>query len=184
MKRFSLPVALFLLSLIAVVVGAAELTSSVHVVAKSAHTVAVGLSTVTDTVGFSVNRSYANGTSSAQCDLVYHASRTLTTAASESLDLAGGITDAFGTAVTFAKVKSIVIENTSASMTLTIGGDGTAPFETWASGTVLVPPLGTFALVAPGAGFTVTATTGDLLKILNSSGSSTTYKIWINGTSS
>lgn len=182
MKRYCLSLVL-IATLITTAACAATLTSSVQFTAKSSHEAVVGLSTAVDNVSYNVNRSFANGTGTAQCDLVYHGQRTLSSAASESLDLAGGLTDAFGTAITFGHVKVLVIENTSASMTLTLGGDASAPWEAWASGTTVIPPSGVFVTSSPTSGFEVTATTADLLKILNGTGSSTTYKIWVVGTS-
>lgn len=159
------------------------LTSSLQVSIISDHSATVGLSTTKDAVGYSVNKTFSNGSGTTQvADLVYHASRTLSSAATENLDLAGSLTDAFGTTLTFVRVKSILIENTSASMTLTLGGDANSvPFFDPATSTVSIPPSGAVALVAPLAGWPVAAGTGDILKMTNSTGTATTYKIWVVG---
>ena len=181
---FAIVAAVVLLCLVTPAARAA-LSSSVQVTVASDFTASLGLSNPRDKLNLTVSRPFGNGTDTAQADLVWHDSRTLTSGANESLDLAGTLTDAFGTTVTFAKVKSLVIENTSASMTITIGGaaaNGFATFVGAAANTIVLPPLGVLVLVSP-TGFAVTAGTADLLKITNSSGSSTVYRIWINGSS-
>lgn len=185
MKRVLVPV-LFLASLVvtfAPLYGA--LTSSVQVTVGSTHTSAVGLSTAQDSVSYPINKTFPNGSGSTQvADLVYHGSRTLSSAATESLDLYGGLTDAFGATLNFKRVKAIVIENTSASMTITVGTSTASlavPFFSPVTATLDIPPGGVLSLTAPLAGWTVTDSTGDLVVIANSSGSSTTYKIWILG---
>ncbi|MBF0410927.1 MAG: hypothetical protein HQM10_26515 [Candidatus Riflebacteria bacterium] len=161
------------------------LTSSTQITISSTHTSAVGLSTAKDEVGYGINKTFSNGSGTTQvADLVYHASRTLTTAASENLDFAGTLTDSFGNTLTFARIKSITVENTSASMTLTIGSDTTEiPIFNPSGGGITVPPSGVMTIVAPLSGWAVTADTADLLTIANSAGSSTIYKVWVVGSS-
>jgi hypothetical protein len=66
-------------------------------------------------------------------------------------------------------------------------GAGTNPFSGPLGGTlptITVPPGGEVLLTAPVSGWTVTAATGDILKIVNSAGStSVDYDIIIAGTS-
>ncbi len=97
------------------------------------------------------------------------------------------LTDPFGTTLIFAKVKVIIIENLSTARTLTVGGATDYPLVNWvgsATDTIKIPPGGFFAICAPGAGYAVTAGTGDLLKIANDAGTSCIYNIIIIGTSS
>lgn len=113
--------------------------------------------------------------------------RTLTASSSESLDLAGSLTDAFGTAITFARVKALVVAASDGNVNnVLVGGAASAQFVNWvsdATDVVVVRPGGLFVLVAPDAtGYAVTATTADLLKVANSSsGTSVTYDIAIIG---
>lgn len=161
----------------------AALTSSVQVTIGHDHTATTGLTTSKDSLGYTINKTFSNGSGTTQlCDLVYHASRTLGTGANETLDLYGGLTDAFGTTLNFARIKAIVIEQTSASMTLTVG-NAAAPIAFFgpATATINVLPSGAIALVGPLAGWTVTDASADGLKVTNSAGSSSTYKIWIIG---
>jgi hypothetical protein len=145
------------------------------------------LSTPTDKLSKSIAKEFTNGTGSGQADLIFRDQRTLTTGANEELDLAGGLDDPFGVALTFATVKAILIENLSTTQTLTIGGSASNQFINWvgdATDVIKIPPGGFFALTAPAAGYAVTADTGDLLKVTNSAGASCVYNIIILGTSS
>lgn len=184
MKRIHL--VLFLVSILFVgsqLFGA--LTSSVQVTLGSDHTSAVGLSTARDNVGYSINKTFSNGSGTTQvADLVYHGSRTLSPASNETLDFYGSLTDAFGNTLNFARIKSIAIEQTSASMTLTVG-NAAAPLPIFspATATVDVQPSGVLAVVFPLSGVAVTDTTADGLKIDNPGASTSTYKIHVIGSS-
>lgn len=165
----------------------ATLTSSVQISLTSDFTETLDLSTPRDKLFYTINKSFANGTDSAQCDVIWHDTRTLTSGSSENLDLAGSLTNSFGSTVTFVRVRAMLIENKSASMTLTIGGAASNAWATWAGATthtVTIATSGVFLLIAPDEGYEVTAGTGDILKVLNSSGSSTDYNVWIAGASS
>lgn len=128
------------------------------------------------------------GTTAGKADLMFSDTRTLSAAASEELDLAGGLSDPFGAALTFVKVVAIMIIAAEANTnSVVVGGAAsnafTGPFAD-SSDKVAVPPGGCLLLTAPSAGWTVTAATGDLLKIANSAGStSVTYDVIIVGRS-
>jgi hypothetical protein len=128
-----------------------------------------------------------NGTGDDQVDLLFSDTRTVTTGADDDLDLAGVLTDVFGAVLTFAKVKAIVIySKLAANKVLSVGGDGSNGFTTWlgdASDKVKINGGGLLALIAPDTGFVVTGGTGDILRVTNASGGSSTYDIWIFGTS-
>jgi hypothetical protein len=66
--------------------------------------------TPTADLQLSYSAALATGTGSSQADKVFSDQRTLAASASEDLDLAGGISDALGVTVTFAKVKAIMIK--------------------------------------------------------------------------
>lgn len=127
------------------------------------------------------------GTASGAADLVFADERTLAASATENLDLAGGLTDPFGVTLTFAKVKAIIIIANAANSNDVVAGAATNPFTGPLGGTtptVSVKPGGFYAIGHPGAGWTVTAATADILKVANgSSGTSVTYRIIIIGTS-
>lgn len=129
----------------------------------------------------------SSGTGSNAADLEYMAARTLTTGSNEDLDLAGSLTDRFGTALTFVKVKAIFVENpstntTNLSLKPASSNGFTGPFGA-AAHTITIPPGGKIMLTAPVSGWTVTAGTGDKINLANSAGASLTYNIHIIGTS-
>jgi hypothetical protein len=113
--------------------------------------------------------------------------RTLAAAASESLDLSGGLFDVFGVALNFTKIKAILlIADPTNTNNVVLGGAAangfTGPFGA-ADDTCSVPPGGVMHLVNPTAnGWAVTPGTGDLLKVANSAGgSAVSYDIVIVG---
>lgn len=138
----------------------------------------------------SLSKSYISevteGTSADQADVVFHANRSLTAAASEDLDLSGSLTDPFNATVSLARVKRLVIRNNSTTGTLTIGGAASAawagPFSS--GGTATIGPECVFVCERKDAtGYPVTAGTGDKLKILNNGGTTSTYDIVVVGCS-
>lgn len=131
-----------------------------------------------------------DGAGANQANLFWTDQRTLAASASENLDLAGGLTDAFGATLTFVRVKGIIIEAAAANTnSVVVGGHGSAAFVNWVSDAtdkLVVRPNTVFALLSGDAtAYAVTATTGDMLTITNSAGgTSVTYKITIIGASS
>lgn len=144
------------------------------------------LSTVTDDLDVDWSDSLADGTGKDQADELWHDSRTVT-GASEDLDLAGSLTNGLGDVVTFVKIKTIMIKNTSttAGENLSVGGAAANQLINWvgdASDKIVIGPDGLFILHNPAAaGYAVTAATGDLLKI-DSGAATITYEIVLIGT--
>jgi hypothetical protein len=94
------------------------------------------------------------------------------------------LTDAFGTALTFVKVRALVIVNLSSTKILTMGNDANPlPFLGTGSHTVTLAPGAMLALDNPVTGWTVTPDTGDKIKVANDAGDPADYLIWILGTS-
>jgi hypothetical protein len=130
-----------------------------------------------------------SGTGASQADKLFADTRTLAASASEDLDLAGSLVDAFGATITFVKVKGIFVTAAAANTNNVIIGGASAtqfvgPFGS-ATHTIAVAPGGGFMICRPDAtGWAVGAGSTDLLKIANSSsGTSVTYDIVIIGTS-
>lgn len=126
------------------------------------------------------------GTGANKADKLFSDQRTLAASATENLDLAGVLSDPFGVILTFAKVKAIYVHASSANTnSVCVGGHATAAFTgpfSDATDIVCIPPGGTLLVSAPSAGWTVTATTADLLKIANSGGTTgVTYDVVIIG---
>jgi hypothetical protein len=126
------------------------------------------------------------GTASGSADIVFSDTRTLATNTNEDLDLAGGVADVFGVTRTFVKVKVLRFKAAAANTTTLVIGNGTNPFVgPFGAGThtLSLAPGGEILLMAPAAGWTVTASTGDIIKVTNPAGASATYDVDIIGTS-
>lgn len=166
---------------------ASTLTSAVTVQVAANLQDSVAIGNVAHTIAFSVANSLTNGTGANQANQVHTSRRTIPASSNESLDLAGGLNNAFGTALNFTAIKAIVISAAATNTNdVVIGGAATNGFNSWAGSatdTVKVKPGGLFVIAAPtAAGYPVTATTADLLKIANSgAGSGVTYDIVIIG---
>lgn len=131
---------------------------------------------------------YTPGTGTGAADLVFADQRTLTASSTENLDLAGTLTDPFGVTLTCAKVKAIYVFAAAANTNdVIVGGAAsnafTGPFQD-ATDKVAVRPGGVAVFALAGTGWTVTASTGDILKVANgSSGTSVTYDVIVICTS-
>ncbi len=129
-----------------------------------------------------------NGTGASTADLVFSDTRTLSASASENLDLAGSLADVFGSTLTFVELRAVMViaaaGNTN-NVRVTRPASNGVPLFLAASDGIDVPPGGVFLWACPADGkVTVTASTGDLLTVANSSsGTSVTYDVVIVGTS-
>lgn len=132
-----------------------------------------------------------SGTGVGQADLLFHDTRTLSASATENLDLAGSLTDAFGATLAFVKVKALVFVAASTNTNnVIVGGDVTNTFFPMfgaETDSLILRPGMTFALicgVGDSAGLAVTASTADLLKVTNSAGTTgVSYDVYVFGTS-
>lgn len=139
-------------------------------------------------VPFGSMLSMPTGTASGKADLLFSDTRALAASTSEELDLAGGLTDVFGATLTFVKVKAIYLSAASANGgNIQVGGAAVNGFlGPFANATDIINlAAGAYIeLVNSTSGWTVTAGSGDLLKIANDdSGAAGTYTIQIIGTS-
>lgn len=146
------------------------------------------LGTVTFDMSKNDKTNMATGTAAGKADQIFADTRTLTASATEDLDLAGSLVDALGTTLTFAKIKAIYIKASSGNtnnveVTPAAANGFVGPFNA-AADQIDIAPGGTFLVTAPSAGWTVTASTADLLTITNSAGTtSVVYDVVIIGTS-
>lgn len=134
------------------------------------------------------SQTWSSGTGADQADLVFADTRTLAASATEDLDLAGVLTNPLNATLTLAKVKAILVRAAEGNTNnVVVGGasaNGLLGVFGDATDTIVVKPGGVFLWVAPGTGASVTAATGDLLKIANSgAGTGVTYDILILGAS-
>ena len=133
-------------------------------------------------------QSLTDGTTANKADLMYVDERTVASATNDDIDLSGSLTDAFGVTITAAEIVAVLIINgpiSGAANTtdLTIGA-GTNPFIGFLGAGDTIGPIKPAGMFMIGAGDAdgvgaVTAGTGDILRIANSSGASATYQIAI-----
>ncbi len=165
------------------------LTGEVIFKVNGTYTSSKDLSTVTDPFALSNNIAISSGTGANQADLLFHDQRTIAASSNEDLDLAGGLTDSFGATLTFVKIKTIYVSAASANTnSVVVGGAASNQFINWvgdATDKINILPGGAFMICAPSAaGYAVTAGSGDLLRVANSSsGTTVTYNIVVEGTS-
>lgn len=144
----------------------------------------VDLGTVTHDVVWGPSYVFTDGTGADQAKAVFTDTRTIAASSSESLDL-DGLTDAFGNTIVGTKIKAIAIQAASGNTNdVVVGGAASNQFASLfgdVSDTIKIKPGGFFMAVAPNStGYAITASTGDTLKIANSSsGSGVTYTIAI-----
>jgi hypothetical protein len=164
------------------------LTSTVAVNVTGNYSIAADLATKTCNLLKTYNVSLASGTASGQADLIYHDRRTLAGSATEDLDLAASLIDPLtGAVMTFARVKLVLViaasGNTNDVQVTRPAANGVPIFLAAGDGAA-VKPNGALFLHAPGAGYVVTAATGDLITVTNSAGGTdVTYDVVLIGAS-
>jgi hypothetical protein len=137
---------------------------------------------------YDYKKTLTNGTTANAADLVFSDTRTINASSNEDLDLAGALTSVYGSTLTFVEVRAIMIKaadgNTN-NVRVTRPASNGVPLFLAASDGIDVPPGGVFFWACPADGkVTVTAGTGDLINVANSSsGSSVTYDVIIVGVS-
>ncbi len=162
--------------------------TSIEVTILSTLTKALDLpgASVTSPTAYQAQSVFSSGTSNGQANIVWHDERTIAASSSETLDLNGSLTDALGGSVALTKIKALLVKAATGNTNNVVVGNAAAnawfaPFDA-ATDTVSIQPGGWLVLVAPNAGYTVTASTADQLKVANSSsGTSVTYDIYILG---
>jgi hypothetical protein len=114
-------------------------------------------------VNFNPVIGFTDGVGANQANALYQGVLALTSG-TLNIDLSGVLTDQYGTVLTPLRIKGWCLQNNgTATMTL---GSGTNPWITAFTGTIILPP-GAFVLMGtPDAtGWTITAGTGDILKV-------------------
>lgn len=124
----------------------------------------------------------SSGTGANQADIFWSDERTLAASATEDLDLAGVLADAFGVTVAAAEVVAILVIADAANVNNVVLGDATQPIPLFGgtNPTFAVKPGGFFFVAAPAAAglLTVGAGATDDLKVTNSAGTTgVTYQI-------
>ena len=163
---------------------------SVSLNASDQRTSVTGAANETGTRTASVNGAWqiASGLTAGLADKIWSDTRTVGASATDSIDFAAVLVNAFGSIETFVKVRAVVIVAAPTNTTtLTIQRPAAATgLPIFAAISDALAPLsagGFFAWCDPAAGVTVTPGTGDLLNVVNSGGGSASYSVAVIGTS-
>jgi hypothetical protein len=113
-----------------------------------------------------------DGTTDGAFDKVYADTFSIAASGSSSLDLAGSMTDIFGTAFTPVEIAAILVfADATNTNNIVVGNDTNhVPIFSAATASIAVRPGSLFCITAGGTGIAVTASTGDILKLTNSAG--------------
>lgn len=140
------------------------------------------------TLPFHADLIIGSGTGAGQSDLTYFNTRTLAASGSGTVDLAGGLTSPLGETLTFVEVTAILVRAAAGNGgNITFGPNGSngflGPFAD-ATDRIRLAAGQACLLTNSGAGWAVTAGTGDLLSFANSDASNSgSYDLVILGRS-
>src|SRR5262245_50240349 len=98
------------------------LSANVTTTITASHTQSTGNVTYSGSPQVAVTKAL----SSSDITKVYYGSRTTT---GETLDVTSGLTDPYGASLNFATVKGLIVKNTHATSSLTVGGGSNALFN-------------------------------------------------------
>lgn len=132
--------------------------------------------------------SIAAGTAAGLADKAWSGTRTVLTGATDVIDLNALLTDAFGAVTTFVKLRAILIaaaltNTTTLQIARPAAATGVPLFAATSDALAALSAGGFFCWCDPNAGVTVTASTGDILNVINSGGGTAMYDVLIAGTS-
>ena len=134
-------------------------------------------------------QAFADGAGANAAEEIFADERTVAASGNEDIDLAGSLTNILGEAVVFTAIKAIIIKadpgNTNAVQVTRPASNGVPLFMAAGDGISLAPGEVFSWFSGSAAGKVVTADSGDLLNIANSSsGTGVTYKIIVIGITS
>ena len=137
-------------------------------------------------VTISENLQFKPGTANiGQANILFADTRTLAASATENLDLAGVLTNAFGATITAAEIMAIFIRADTGNTNAVLVGPGASNgfLGPWNAATDRLRTLpGEWHMLTCQAGWAVTAGTGDLLFVGNGgAGTAVTYDIVLIG---
>lgn len=162
-------------------------TATIDVNLSSLLTSALDLVTASAPLVNNTRITLPTGTATGQADLSWSDTRTVGASSTDALDLAGTLTGNLGGSLTIVKLKAVLVKAAAANannVRINRPASNGVPLFLAASDGIDVLPGGLFLWVAPGAGVTVTAATGDIINIDNSgAGTSVTYDVVFIGTS-
>jgi hypothetical protein len=134
---------------------------------------------------FGVGLQFEDGSGAGQASKMFSARRSINASSNDDIDLSGALVNDMGDPVVFTAIKAILVRHVSGGNAAVIGGAATNPFVgPFGAGThtIAVPVGGEMLIANPTAGgWTVTAGTGDLLRIANGAGSTLVVDVTIIG---
>jgi hypothetical protein len=146
------------------------------------------LSDPIDKATLSYTDAITNGTEVDTATKVWHDRGTIASGGTAAIDLAGSLTDAFGNALVFTKVKGILLINrgiaSGTTFTETSGENilvTTSTLVAFASNGMVLEPAGCLLLTSPKVGQAVTATSADVITLSRAGSGTVTYDIVIWG---
>ena len=155
-------------------------SGTLEVIADFVSRIVKDLGETIDPSTLKILQSFAEGTGDNQIDFSWSDQRPLV-ATSEDFDLSGGM-DTCGTTITPTKIKLLIVQNTSITDVLLVGGAAATGFVDWVADPtdiVSIAPGGAMILLAPLAGYAISPTT-DLLKV-DSGAATINYKLLVAG---
>jgi len=165
-----------------IAVRADTFTGTLTLVPDWTHQKITGASAVTERFATMFAWTHTTGTNANQMTAIYRAAVTLTNLEERVIDVAGGISDAFGDVTTFQTVRFLCVTAAAANTDTIAMLPGQGGWATWANDTnaaVVLRPGGAIMFVAPDAvGYVVT---DGLLTVRNSGTNDATYAIYIGG---
>lgn len=136
----------------------------------------------TSRIGVNLLKQYTSGTGANQANQ-WWADRRTTPAGAESLDLFGGLTDAFGNTINFATIREIIVQSRSTTTAERLSLSGTAFSDMGLITLLSIGAGGRFMLSSPIDGFAITDSSGDILTVTPTpSNGSHVYDIFLIGT--
>lgn len=147
----------------------------------------IDVGSVSYPVNLAYSQGFVDGVGADQAQKIFTDLRTIGASGTDDLDLAGGLVDPFGVAITMTKLKAVIIKAAAANVNDVVLGGAAANQVASIFGTVTdkikVKPNGMIALIAPDVnGYSIVAGTGDLLRVANGgAGTSVDYTITLIG---
>ncbi|HUV09596.1 MAG TPA: hypothetical protein VMX12_01375 [Acidimicrobiia bacterium] len=159
---------------------------------------ALDMSTPDDKGSLSIKETLTFGTGNSASDMLWHDRRILAASATDSLDLAGVLTNFTGATVTFAKVHCILVHNrsdealttaahgvthTATAAVLDVGAPANGALILKVVGDLITLAAGDWVVVFSKAGKTIAAGTGDLFDLVETAALEAAYDIIVLGES-
>lgn len=164
------------------------LSGSLKIAANFAQTKTADFESASSAIALALSIAFTDGNAAGNADRIWKDTRTINASANEDLDMSGTLTDIYGASVIFADVRAIVIiasSNNTNNVRLIRPASNGLPLFLAAGDGIDIRPGGMFLWAcADATAVPVTAGTGDLLNVANSSsGTGVDYSIVIIGSS-